>query len=156
MTAGATSAGSPRWSVVLDTNILVAAALAGHRTPRRYDAIRRCVEVTRAQGGLVASLETLAEFRSVLLRPGFDRYAPLDERARFADAIATESRLVTPTKAVRLCRDPNDDMFLAAALAGEAGWLVTVDRQLLSVHSIGATRVLRPERFLEAIAVLPT
>lgn len=151
MTAGAASAGNPHWSAVLDTNILVAAALAGHRTPRRYDAIRRCVDVTRAQGGLVASPETLAEFRSVLLRPGFDRYAPREERARFADAIAAESRLVTPSTVERLCRDPDDDMFLAAALAGEVGWLVTVDRQLLSVRSIGATRVLRPERFLEVV-----
>lgn len=155
MTDCAAPAGSRRWSAVLDTNILIAAALAGHRTPRRYDAIRRCVEVTRAHGGLVASPETLAELRSVLLRPCFNRYAPPDERARFADTIAAESRLVAPAKVMRLCRDPDDDMFLAAALAGEVGWLVTVDRQLLSVRSIGATRILRPERFLEALAALP-
>lgn len=155
MDVPATCAAPEQWSAVLDTNILVACALAGDRVPRRYDAIRRCVELTRAARGLVASPETLAELNSVLMRQDFDRYAPAEQRRRFVEAITAECRIVRPDNVERLCRDPEDDMFLAAALAGRVRWLVTVDRQLLSVRTIGSARILRPERFLEAVAALP-
>lgn len=138
---------------VLDTNILVAYALLGHATARRHDAIRRCVERVRADRGLVGSSQTLEELEEVLMRPTFDRYAAAADRRVFLEQIRAETTLVVPAMVGRLCRDPEDDMFLAAAVGGLVPWLVTVDRQLLSVRQAGTTRVLRPERFLEAVAV---
>lgn len=143
----------PPVRAVLDTNILVAYALLGRAAARRHDAIRRCVERVRADRGLVGSSETLAELREVLMRPTFDRYAAATERRAFLEGVGEEMTLVAPAAVGRLCRDPEDDMFLAAAVGGSVPWLVTVDRQLLSVRQAGATRVLRPERFLEAVAV---
>ncbi|WP_247872451.1 putative toxin-antitoxin system toxin component, PIN family [Azospirillum sp. TSO35-2] len=137
---------------MLDTNILVAYALLGDAAARRHQAIRRCVERVRGDRGLVGSTETLAELAEVLMRPTFDRYADAGNRRRFVDAIAAETTLVAPAPVGRLCRDPEDDMFLAAAVGGAVPWLVTVDRQLLSVRRAGDTRVLRPERFLDALA----
>lgn len=141
---------------VLDTNILVAYALLDAGAARsqggRYGAIRQCVERVRGDRGLVGSAETLAELAEVLMRPTFDRYTAATDRRRFLDAVAAETSLVTPATVGRLCRDPEDDMFLAAAVGGAVPWLVTVDRQLLSVRKAGETRVLRPERFLEAVA----
>lgn len=139
---------------VLDTNILVAYALLGSAVARRHDAIRRCVERVRADRGLVGSSETLAELEEVLMRSTFDRYAAATDRRAFLERICKEMILVAPAVVGRLCRDPEDDMFLAAAVGGSVPWLVTVDRQLLSVRQAGATRVLRPERFLEAVAAL--
>ena len=138
-----------RTRAVLDTNILVAYALLNGSIARRHDALRRCVERVRADQGLLGSAATLAELRAVLTRPNFERYQPLADRQRFFDAIAAETTLVTPVPDVRLCRDPEDDMFLAAALASDADWLVTVDRQLLSVRRVGRTPILRPERAVE-------
>lgn len=137
--------------VVLDTNILVAYALLGDAVPRRSLAIRDCVVAARARGRLFASDATLAELRAVLMRPDFDRYKPAVERESFLAALADEVRRVQPAPIGRLCRDPDDDMFLAVALAADAHWLVTVDQQLLSVRTVGRTRVLRPERFLERL-----
>ncbi|MCP1613700.1 putative PIN family toxin of toxin-antitoxin system [Azospirillum lipoferum] len=138
---------------MLDTNILVAYALLGSTVARRHDAIRRCVERVHADRGLVGSGETLAELEEVLMRPTFDRYAAAADRRAFLERIRAETTLVAPATVGRLCRDPEDDMFLAAAVGGSVPWLVTVDRQLLSVRKAGTTRVLRPERFLEAVAV---
>ncbi len=136
---------------VLDTNILVAYALLGDAAIRRQDAIRRCVELVREDGGLTGSSETLAELEEVLMRPTFDRYAAAADRRAFLDRIRAETVLVEPAAVGRLCRDPEDDMFLAAAVGGSVPWLVTVDRQLLSVRRAGETRVLRPERLLAAL-----
>lgn len=137
---------------MLDTNILVAFALLGERVARRNMAVRDCVEAVRARGEMLASDATLAELRAVLMRPDFDRYKPAAEREAFLDAVAAQVRLVEPAPIGRLCRDPEDDMFLAVALAADADWLVTVDQQLLSVRSVGRTRVLRPELFLQQIS----
>ncbi|MFC5354748.1 putative toxin-antitoxin system toxin component, PIN family [Azospirillum himalayense] len=137
---------------VLDTNILVGYALLGAEVPRRSLAIQRSVEAVRAQGAAFVSDATLAELREVLMRPDFDRYRPAAERAAFLAAFAAEAQRIEPAPVERLCRDPDDDMFLAVALAVDADWLVTVDRQLLSVRQVGRTRILRPERFLDAIA----
>ena len=145
--------GPARVRAVLDTNILVAYALLGSAAARRHDAIRRCVERVRADRGLVGSTETMAELEEVLMRPTFDRYAAAADRRTFLARISDETTLVTPAAVGRLCRDPEDDMFLAAAIGGSVPWLVTVDRQLLSVRRAGDTRVLRPERFLEATAL---
>ncbi|ANC92076.1 putative toxin-antitoxin system toxin component, PIN family [Azospirillum humicireducens] len=136
---------------VLDTNILVAYALLGDTAIRRQDAIRRCVERVRGDGGLTGSRETLAELEEVLMRPTFDRYRSSSDRRAFLDRIRAETVLVVPAAVGRLCRDPEDDMFLAAAVGGSVPWLVTVDRQLLSVRRAGETKVLRPERFLDAL-----
>lgn len=145
----------PPLPAVLDTNILVAYALLDARNLRRHAAIRRTVERVRAGGGLLGSAATMAELHDVLLRPDFDRYRPLAERRRFLEEIAAEVRLVEPAPVAGLCRDPEDDMFLAVALAAGCPWLVTVDKQLLAVRSVGRTRVLRPERFLDALENQP-
>ena len=145
------AAPAPPLRTVLDTNILVAYALLGREVPRRSLAIRDCVDLARARGRLFASDATLAELRSVLMRPDFDRYKPAAERMAFQATLDAEVQRVDPAPIGRLCRDPDDDMFLAVALAADAGWLVTVDQQLLSVRSVGHTRVLRPERFLEQV-----
>ncbi|WP_247886870.1 putative toxin-antitoxin system toxin component, PIN family [Azospirillum sp. SYSU D00513] len=141
----------PLFRAVLDTNVLVAYALLGEGVSRRDEAVRNCVETALATGELLASEDTLAELRAVLTRPDFERYKPAAERERSVAAFTARSRLVRPAEIGRLCRDPEDDMFLAVALAGDADWLVTVDRQLLSVRGIGRTRILRPARFLEAL-----
>ncbi len=145
-----------RWNepfrVVLDTNILVACALLGDEVPRRNLAIRDCVATARTRGRLFASNATLAELRAVLMRPTFDRYKPPEQRKAFLAALETEICRLASVPDVRLCRDPEDDMFLAVALAADADWLVTVDRQLLSVRRVGRTRILRPERLLEQLS----
>lgn len=137
--------------MVLDTNILVAYALLGEHVPRRSEAIRACVQTVQARGNLFVSAATMAELRTVLLRPDFDRYKPREDREGFLTAFAATARTVAPVEHVRLCRDPEDDMFLDVALAAGADWLVTVDQQLLSVRTVGRTRIVRPERFLAEV-----
>ena len=133
---------------VLDTNVLVSAALlpeGGVR--RRYEPTRLCVEIARRDGVLLVSDATLAELRVVLLRPAFDRLKPRAARETFLAAIEAEAERVEPAEAVRLCSDPDDDMFLAVALAGHADVLLTEDKAVLALRMVGTTRILRPIAF---------
>ncbi|HEY0835132.1 MAG TPA: putative toxin-antitoxin system toxin component, PIN family [Azospirillum sp.] len=138
----------PPLRVILDTNVLVAYALLPVVEPPRLRPSRDCVEAVRAGGVLLASEATLAELRAVLLRACFDAYKPRPEREAFLATVEAEAERVVPAALPRTCKDPEDDMFLAVAVAGAADLLLTEDKALLAVRAIGATRILRPTAFL--------
>ena len=48
-----------------------------------------------------------------------------------------------------VCRDPDDDRVLAAAIAGEAETIVTGDRDLLVLEAFESVRIVSPREFLE-------
>lgn len=136
----------PRY--VLDTNVLMAAALPPVARPhRRGVVVAAVVAAARARGVLLLSPETWAELEEVAARPVFDRYIPAGARRAFVAAIRDEALVIEPPCVERLCRDATDDKFLALALAGQADALVTQDKAVLSVERVGSTRILHPNRF---------
>lgn len=64
------------------------------------------------------------------------------------DLIALRGDLVTPTRTVRVCRDPKDDMLIEAALAGAAKYVVTGDEDLLVLRRFETVRFVTPRTFL--------
>ena len=100
---------------VVDTNVLISAALRVEGQPRRVrDVIRRC------NGVLLFSDETSRELRSRLRRPKFDRYVSQTIRAVYLALLMALSKWVSITNAKLGCRDPDDDKFLETALMGDA------------------------------------
>ena len=132
---------------VLDTNVLVSAALLTEGGVRRYEPTRLCVEIAWHDGVILVSDATLAELREVLMRPAFDRFKPRAAREAFLAAIEAESERVVPAEEPRLCSDPDDDKFLAVALTGRADMLLTEDKAVLALRTVGGTRILRPIAF---------
>ncbi len=64
--------------------------------------------------------------------------------------IALRGEWVQPTRKVKVCRDPKDDMFLEAALAGAAQTIVTGDEDLLVVKRFETVQMVTPRVFLAA------
>ncbi len=52
----------------------------------------------------------------------------------------------------RVCRDKEDEVVLATALAGKADIIVTGDDDLLVLKKFHGTRILSPREFLELLA----
>jgi predicted nucleic acid-binding protein len=61
----------------------------------------------------------------------------------------TAGELVLP----RLCDDPDDDKYIAAAIAGNAAFVVTGDGQLLAVVEHEGLRILTPRAFLDLLDI---
>lgn len=57
--------------------------------------------------------------------------------------------ILAPALPGTVCDDPDDDKFLACAMAGECDVVVSGDRHLLRATGYGGVRVLSPREFLE-------
>lgn len=115
-------------AVVIDTNVWISGMLT--RTGYPAQLIRQVIQ----NGQPVFSPETFAELKSRLWRPKFDRYANLEQRKALLGGIEAIAFWVDvpPGIATELfCRDATDDKFIHTALAAEAGYLMTGDKDLL-------------------------
>jgi putative PIN family toxin of toxin-antitoxin system len=130
--------------VVLDTSTLVSAALKTDSIPER--AFLRAVNETNT---LLLSREVEDEYREVIFRPKFDRYASVERRQRFLDIILVAAERIESPAAVRECRDPKDDKYLALAAAGKADVIVSSDvHDLVSMHPWRGISILSPASYL--------
>jgi uncharacterized protein len=128
--------------VVLDTNVLVSGILftgPPHQVLLAWSAGRF---------ELVFSSDIHEEYRRVAseLQHQFPR---IDLEAAL-DLVLVNAHAFPPAALDgRVCTDPDDDKFLACALASGAGTIVSGDRHLLSVSGYRGIEVLRPRAFVE-------
>lgn len=128
--------------VVIDTNVLLSRLLVPSSVPAQ--AVRRAVD----QGQILASEATLEELADVLSRPKFDRYLTVSERQQFLRLFMRIAQWVPILHPVQACRDPRDDKFLALAVNGEAGVIITGDQDLLVLDPFRDVRILEPAAYL--------
>ena len=129
--------------VVVDTNVLISAALRPHGAPRAVvEAIRT------ASGSLLFSDETIEELRTLIHRPKFDRYVSREDRAVYVAQLDAVAEWVSIVGAKLGCRDPDDDKLLETALMGNASCIVTGDEDLLSMSPLHDIPLMKPADFL--------
>jgi len=135
--------------VVIDSSVVVA-ALA---TPNPESA-SRVVLAALAAGAveLVITDELEAEYRRAVEYSQVRRYAAKVDRQAFVDAIvAAAERVEASSAAGAVPADPGDDKVAAAAVAGRAAFVVTLDRHLLEVGGPTGVSVVRPGDFLRVL-----
>ncbi len=132
--------------IVVDTNVLISAALIPHGTPRTV------LDVVRLHGGvLLFSDETFAELQTRFSRKKFDRYVDRNRRAVWLVQLEAISEWVSISGAKLGCRDPDDDKLLETALIGDADCLITGDQDLLSMSVFCEIPILTPTAFLNRL-----
>jgi predicted nucleic acid-binding protein len=57
--------------------------------------------------------------------------------------------LVIPIEKISLCRDIEDNKILECALAGKVDFIVSGDKDLLSLHLFKNIPIITPRKFLE-------
>lgn len=130
--------------VVLDTGVVLSAL------------VFRDGVVAKLRGGWqsgeylpLASGATIAELIRVLAYPKF-RLRPQEREELLADYLpwCRVIELPDPPPRIPACRDPGDACFLHLAVAADAGYLVTGDRDLLILDGKLASPILAPAAFL--------
>ena len=133
---------------VIDTNVLISAALVAKSAPARVTLW------VIANARLIFAEPTFDEFRSRLWRPKFDKYLTIERRNQILhDFSAIAEWVEIDNIAIPVnSRDPDDDMFIRAALAESARWLVSGDRDLLELPPIEGITILSPADMLKRIS----
>lgn len=135
--------------VVLDTNLVLSALVFANG---------RVVTLRHAwQGGLcvpLVSKATTAELIRVLTYPKFKLNAE-DQQELLADYLpwCATVRIPNPAPATPACRDPFDQPFLQLAVAGKADYLVSGDKDLLSLVGRFDRPIVTAEQFLKRLAL---
>jgi putative PIN family toxin of toxin-antitoxin system len=128
--------------IVLDTNVLMS-GIFFRGPPHRILQAWRDGTVQ-----LAACLEILAEYRQVALRLS-RKYKGIDISS-LLDLAAVHSHIVQAAPLPSpICADPNDDIFLACALAAGTRTIVSGDKHLLAASGYAGLQVLRPKLFVE-------
>lgn len=140
--------GVPYALVVVDTNVILSAALAPQGAPAQL------VDCLLQVGRLVFSAVTFAELEARVWLPKFDRYLPIERRRRLLREINASAFWVDiPVALAQLSysRDVKDDSFIHAAIAAGSVRLVSGDKDLLCLHPIDALQILTPRVALDEL-----
>ena len=125
--------------IVFDTDVLFA-ALVTHGLCRKLVRKRLAADIIISSAAL---LDELAQ--TVQRKIGADpATVPLFRVLRERGEIVTPAALPR-----RICRDADDDMVLATAVAGEAEIIITGDKDLLILKKYRGIRILSPRQYME-------
>jgi len=127
--------------ILFDRNVLFAAFIS-------HGVCAGLYEESLQRGQIVVSEDILTEeqlINKARLTPNEAREVTLSVRTHAEVVKATTLPHAT-------CRDPDDDMILAAALEGKVDALVTVDQDLLVLNEFQTIPILNPRSCLIALA----
>jgi putative PIN family toxin of toxin-antitoxin system len=125
--------------ILLDTNVLIAALIARGVC---HELLEHCI------------------LRHTLFTSDFilnETHEKLVEKFGYAENLADEAislfrsrmQLVSPAKLERqVCRDPDDDNILAAAVSGKCDCIITGDKDLLVLKAFRGIDILSPRDFI--------
>lgn len=130
--------------VIIDTNVVVSAVLKD-RIPEEVILF----VVRHPEFEWIASPSIIAEYIEVLRRPKFNIPGPLLQKWQtMFDRVIS---LVNIDFEINFPRDPKDAPFLACALATQAEFLITGDKDFVEAYKVIKTTVLSVSQFKEIV-----
>lgn len=99
----------------------------------------------------IVTAEIESEYREVLARPKFN--IPDATQQRWLAFIEENTIRIEPLAHPAFPRDPKDEPFIAAALASNADYLITGDKDLLDEQPLASTQIVRPADFARSFAI---
>ena len=130
--------------IVVDTNVLVSAVLRG-REPR---AVIQFI-VDNPDCEWVVSPEILTEYKEVLSRRKFKLTEAV--RSEWFEVLDTCSTLIEVDEEIDFPRDSKDAPFLACAMAAEAEFLITGDRDFTEAQTLIKTTIISVSLFRKLV-----
>ncbi|MCY4531399.1 MAG: putative toxin-antitoxin system toxin component, PIN family [Gammaproteobacteria bacterium] len=128
--------------VVLDTNVLISGIFFGGPPADILQAWRG------KELELLISSEILAEYKKVGRRLS-SRYSIVDIEQILVLIVQNSTFVEAPPLTEAVSRDHDDDKFLACALAGNTGIVVSGDGDLLAIAGYRNIKVLTPREFVD-------
>ena len=126
--------------IVLDTNVLVSGIFWGGVPEKILElAINGEVEI-------YATEEILNEYFRIIEKIG---KKDKDLCSQWKMLLIQIVKIVQPTKKIKICRDPKDDMFLECAVSSKSKYIVSGDDDLLSLKEVNEIQIITAKKYLE-------
>jgi uncharacterized protein len=124
--------------IVLDTNVFIS-GIFWKGIPRK-----------------VVSLWTKNKIQLLITKQIFNEYIRISRKLdykgittnKWAVRIIKNSIIIQDKELTSICRDPEDNKFLNCALTGNADYLISGDKDLLTLKKIGSTKIVSPKQFI--------
>ncbi|MEH2028072.1 putative toxin-antitoxin system toxin component, PIN family [Nostoc sp.] len=131
--------------IVIDTNVLLSAALSPNGTARKaLDKVYKEFKIAQSD-------KTYQELNTRIYKRKFDKYISDEDRQDFLDIVKKYSQFIEIKSQINTCRDPDDNKFLELAKDANAEFLITGDQDLLSLKSLAKSQnqIITPRDFLD-------
>lgn len=124
--------------IVLDTNILIAAALKGQLAEDILDMAATTLLIT-----IITSEEILQELQEKLI----DKFGWSEDRVNlFVGEFMQIAEIVERTEKITvITRDPKDNQILECAVSGKADLIVTADQDLIKLKNFKGIGIIHPK-----------
>jgi len=129
--------------VVVDTNVLISGVFFGGMPSRVLEAWRD------GKIDLVVSPDIVEEYRRVGEELAA-RFTGVSLAPLLALLVMTAEIIEPPGLPEQISKDPDDDKFIACALAGDCQFIISGDKDLLEVSGYQGVEVVAPREFLES------
>lgn len=130
-------------SIILDTNIFISSLLKSKNCLVILEALKQ------DKFKLILSERLIEEFLIVAKDPKFEfsKY----EIEELEELIKEKAEIVNPAEKVSVCRDPKDNIVLECALAGKPDFIVTGDKDLLSLKKFNNIPIITLYEFVKLL-----
>ena len=131
--------------IVIDTNVLASALFFGGKPAK----LLRLVLMQTISA--VATEEIMAEYRSTI-EYLLQKYATSNVSSSF-DPILSVIEIIPARSRVNVCRDPDDDKFISCAIDGQCYYIVSGDKDLLSLRERQQIKIVTVSEFLDILRI---
>ncbi|MBI4450825.1 putative toxin-antitoxin system toxin component, PIN family [Candidatus Woesearchaeota archaeon] len=128
--------------VVADTNLLIA-SIFWSGAP--YDIVQLALD---GKLEIITSQHILNEVRKVLQDPKESFQLSEQEIDDIIEGILLYAELVNSDARLDVVRDPKDNHVIACAMAAKTDYIITRDKDLLSLKEYAEIKIVTPEEFL--------
>ena len=130
--------------IIVDTNLWISFIIS-----KRFSELDALISSHRVR--LLFSIELIEEIQATIEKPKLKKYFSGDALQEMLLAFDPYIDLVTVKSKVKVCRDSNDDFLLALAKDGKADYLITGDKDLLTISQFGKTSIMTFTEFLSSV-----
>lgn len=127
--------------IVVDTNVLISGVFFGGYPQKILNAI------VRKKVSACATEDIIHEYFRVIDEMVRKKQGRLNNDILLP--LILEMNLIPSVSQISICRDPDDDKFIACAKDGKALYIVSGDKDLLTLQSYGDIGIITAKEFCE-------
>ena len=131
--------------VVIDTNLWISFLISDD-----YEKLDLLFSTDKIR--LLFSERLFAEFIKTASREKFRRYFSENDVNELSEKMKKVAKIIRTNTIQTQCRDAKDNFLLELAVDGKADYLITGDKDLLILETVGKTKIMKMSDFLISVS----